>query len=241
MENHKLIIANWKMNGSVNTVLNLLKPLNQFCNMDYSNEIIICPPYTLIQEAKNFSNSKISLGAQNCSDHTDGAFTGEISAKMLAELGCKYVIIGHSERRKYYNETSKIINSKILLAHSAGLKVILCIGEDQETRNKGNYLDSIYKQLNSDLNIEHDPNNVILAYEPLWSIGTGNAASIEQIEEIHFNLSERFENKYKIVYGGSVNGSNAHDILAINSVAGVLVGAASLNFDEFKKIIDYKN
>lgn len=244
-----LIVANWKMNQNNSSAKVFLSELLSY-NISYNN-IVICPPFTLLGLLnENIKNTSINLGAQDCSSFSseDGAFTGDISSSMLVDTGCDYVIIGHSERRKYHLESNKIIKHKINNAHKVGLKAILCVGESLESRENGSYKQDVSKDLEECLPDSFDPINTIIAYEPIWAIGTGKTASIEQIKEMHEFLSfkskelfikssQTFEQNVKIIYGGSVNEENSSSILAIPHVSGLLIGGASLSAKKLYKII----
>lgn len=233
----KLIIANWKMHKNH---IEAREFVNCIHSTKFNNHIVICPPFTLLnsmQENKNFS-----LGAQNCSHLNDknGAFTGDISASMLKELNCEYAILGHSERRKYHQEDNSQIKQKIINICSYNIAPILCIGESLKEREDGTYLRELEKSLESTIPDQVNLKNLIIAYEPLWSIGTGIIPSNDQIEEVHNFLSKfmitRFAKTVKIIYGGSVNLNNASSIARINNVDGLLIGAASLDPETFKQI-----
>ena len=214
-------------------------------------EVIIAPPFThlagisslLKQEA-----SKVSLSAQNCADQLSGAYTGEVSVKMLEDIGCKYVIIGHSERREYYGETNAILLKKIELALSAGLSPIYCVGEKLNEREENRHFEVVAEQIKEVLYMlkGFDMNRVVVAYEPVWAIGTGETASPEQAQEMHAFIRKIVADKYgenvaadvSILYGGSVKPSNAQEIFSKPDVDGGLIGGAALNIDDFKAIID---
>lgn len=250
--NLSLIVANWKMNQTISTVNSFLDQL-LLSKLNLSN-VIICPSYTLLSTVKNKLNeSNVSMGAQDCSSfaYDNGAYTGDISTNMLKDIGCDYVIIGHSERRKNHLEDDDTINNKIKNAHKAGLKVILCVGENLNDRENGNYLQTVAHQLINGLADIPNIDNIIIAYEPVWAIGTSKVASEQQIEEMHEFLTKTIKDLYltsqvfdqipKIIYGGSVNQENAAKILALNYVSGLLVGGASLNIEKFCKIILERN
>ena len=244
-----IVAGNWKMNLSLNEAIELSNDLLKHNEIFVEEKIVIFPSFLIIpQILKIYENSKISIGAQDCSMYDNGAFTGQVSAKMIKDSGCKYVIIGHSERRSLCHETSSIVSQKAVKALSAGLKVIICIGENFKDREKGDYLFVLEDQLKqslSDLSSDNNllSNNIIIAYEPVWAIGTGNTASKKDIEEVHKFIKEIINTNYQfnydlpILYGGSVNSKNSSEIFKINNVDGVLVGGASLKSDEFFKII----
>ena len=244
-----IIAGNWKMNLNINEAIELSNGLLKHNEVFVEEKIIIFPSFLIIPEIYNmYKNSKVSIGAQDCSMYNNGAFTGQVSAKMIKDAGCKYVIIGHSERRSLFNETSSIVSQKAVKAISAGLKVIICIGENSKDREKGDYLFVLEEQLKQslpDISIDSNllRNKIIIAYEPVWAIGTGNTASNKDIEEVHRFIKEIINTNYQfnfdlpILYGGSVNSKNSSEIFKINNVDGVLVGGASLKSEEFLKII----
>ncbi len=244
-----LIAGNWKMNTTpkeakvlAQKILYGLESLGKT-----HSKVLLCPPYTNLFAVKEvINNSEIELGGQNCFYELQGAYTGEISPLMLLELGCSYVIIGHSERRTYFVETDDVINKKVSSAVVAGLKVILCIGETLEQRKNNDTFAILEYQLNQDLHLLEikDIKNVIIAYEPVWAIGTGISASVEQIAEAHDWIREFFRNKYGeianemiILYGGSLSDNNCFEILNIKNVNGGLIGGASLDPTKFLNII----
>ena len=243
MKRVKYTIANWKMNGTdksinlVHTVAEYLKKTNH-----KKSKVIICPPFTLLSKFI-MKEKKIHFGGQDCHFENVGAYTGSISAPMLKSIGCKYVIIGHSERREYQNEKSKELSLKINAALNNNLKVIYCIGEKlNEIKVRNNVLK---KQIFS-LPKKIDINNIIIAYEPVWAIGTGKTPSADEIKKIHLKIRNLLAPmigklnslRISILYGGSVNSSNAAEILNLDDVDGALVGGASLKSKEFCKIID---
>tara|TARA_B100001057_G_scaffold334819_1_gene335449 strand:+ start:14266 stop:14997 length:732 start_codon:yes stop_codon:yes gene_type:complete len=238
-----IIIANWKMNKD-------LKDLERFMDSFISLQsweaisdlkIFFSPSFPLINEVRNIINynslnSKIRICAQNCHHEIDGAFTGEVSVKVLDSLGVSSVIIGHSERRNYFNETNDIIEKKISNCIKYDMIPILCFGENLNERKKGNYLNVIESQvniLNSFKKIDHE---IILAYEPVWAIGSGLTPSLDEINEVHLFVKNKFP-KLKILYGGSLNLNNANDILSLNNIDGGLIGGASLDPYSFSSII----
>ncbi len=243
MKRTKYTIANWKMNG-LNNSIKLVKSIeNHIKKTKHSkSKIIICPPFTLLS---NFTKieKKISFGGQDCHYLNNGAFTGSISASMLKSIGCKYVIIGHSERRQYQNELSKELKLKIKSALASNLKVIYCIGEKfSEIKRRNKVLASQINSLPTNFKFK----SIIIAYEPVWAIGTGKVPSLNQINNIHSKIrlllakkiGHNNSNKISILYGGSVNAQNASEILNLSQVDGVLVGGASLKVPDFSKIID---
>ena len=232
-------IANWKMFGGLNT-LNSLHKVLKFLKKFKKNKfvkIIYCPPSTLIRPmSKKLKNSKIKVGAQNCHEsETYGSFTGSINTKMLKDVGAKYVIIGHSENRNS-GETNKLINSKVKAALKTGLKVIFCIGETFQEKRKKITKKVLRQQIKLGLSKIKNPNNVIIAYEPVWSIGTGLIQnSNELFETISFIKKEN--KRYKVLYGGSVNPKNIHQLRSVKNIDGFLIGGASQDSKKFIDII----
>ena len=243
MKRVKYTIANWKMNG-LNGAVKVVNSIDRHIKKTRhkKSKVVICPPFTLLT---NFINAKtgIDFGGQDCHHLNEGAFTGCISAQMLKSAGCKYVIIGHSERREYQKETSKELNLKIDIANKYNLKIIYCIGEKlSEIKIRKKILISQLSSLPKKINIK----NLIIAYEPVWAIGTGKTPTISEINSIHLEIRNLLSKKIgksksqniSILYGGSVNPSNASDILNLDQVDGALVGGASLKSKDFSKIID---
>ena len=243
MKRVKYTIANWKMNG-LNGAVKVVNSIDMQIKKTRhkKSKAVICPPFTLLT---NFINAKtgIDFGGQDCHHLNEGAFTGCISAQMLKSAGCKYVIIGHSERREYQKETSKELNLKIDIANKYNLKIIYCIGEKlSEIKIRKKILNSQLSSLPKRINIK----NLIIAYEPVWAIGTGKTPTIGEINSIHLDIRNLLSKKIgksesqniSILYGGSVNPSNASDILNLDQVDGALVGGASLKSKDFSKIID---
>ncbi len=232
-------IANWKMFGglnSLNSLHNVVKFLKSIKKNRYI-KIIYCPPSTLIHPmSKKLENSEIAIGAQNCHEQqTDGAFTGFINAKMLKNVGAKYVIIGHSEVRNL-GETDKLINLKIKNAIKSGLKVILCIGETLKQNKNKNTKKVLNKQIRLGLNKVKNKNKVIIAYEPIWSIGTGIIPKPNELFEIISFIKKKLKNN-KVLYGGSVNPKNINELKSINNIDGYLIGGASQDSKKFIDII----
>ena len=245
----KVIAGNWKMNNDLKETQNLISKLSSGLSMDNLNcDVIVCPPFTSLIEAYTLlKDTKIKLGTQNMHFESSGAFTGEISATMLRSVGCEYVILGHSERRTIFGETDELINNKIKKANSSGLKPIFCVGELLEEREAGVTEKIIEKQIKCGLKdtSSEEMGKVIIAYEPVWAIGTGKTASPEQAQEVHKFIRSLINEKYgdsisdKIViqYGGSVNNKNAKELLSQKDIDGALVGGASLKADAFIDII----
>lgn len=241
------IAANWKMNKTLNETKSFLKDFIPFVKDVSDVEIIIAPPFTsLYVAAEQLKETNIFLGAQNVFYEEVGAYTGEISPLMLSDIGCKYVIVGHSERRQYFNETDLIVNKKIKAAKKAGLGVIFCIGESLEEREKGNTFDVLLREIEEGLD-DIDIEDLIIAYEPIWAIGTGKTATPEQAQEAHEYIREKLQFLYGnkandscIIYGGSVTPDNIDSLMACKDVDGALVGGASLKVESFTRIVKFK-
>ncbi len=242
--------GNWKMNKNLQEGVALAKELNDVLTADKPVcDVVICTPFIhLASVAAELDAEVIGLGAENCADKVSGAYTGEVSAEMVKSTGAGYVILGHSERRAYYHETAEILKEKVNLALANGLKVIFCIGEVLEERESGKQNEVVKAQLEGslfDLTAEQFA-NVILAYEPVWAIGTGKTATAEQAEEMHAFIRSVIAGKFgaetaenvSILYGGSCKPGNAREIFAKPDVDGGLIGGAALNVADFKGIID---
>lgn len=244
-----VIAGNWKMNNDLKESEKLIVELNNLLQNEKPNcDVIVCPPYTSLSEAyKLLKGSQIKLGAQNMHFEENGAFTGEVSALMLKSVGCEYVILGHSERRHIFGESNEMINKKIKKALSAGLKPIFCVGELLEERERGTTNDVVKKQILKGLaEISADEmKNIIVAYEPVWAIGTGKTASPAQAQEVHEFIRDLVEITYSlevandlvIQYGGSVKPDNAKELISQKDIDGALVGGACLKADSFMGII----
>ena len=244
-----VIAGNWKMNNDLKESEKLIVELNNLLQNEKPNcDVIVCPPYTSLSEAyKLLKGSQIKLGAQNMHFEENGAFTGEVSAMMLKSVGCEYVILGHSERRHIFGESDEMIKKKIKKALSAGLKPIFCVGELLEERERGTTNDVVKKQILKGLaEISADEmKNIIVAYEPVWAIGTGKTASPAQAQEVHEFIRDLVEITYSlevandlvIQYGGSVKPDNAKELISQKDIDGALVGGACLKADSFMGII----
>lgn len=245
----KVIAGNWKMNNDLNESKDLIsKLLAGLKNSNANCEVVICPPFTSLSEASAMiKGSTIKLGAQNLHQEENGAFTGEVSAKMLLSAGCEFVIIGHSERRTIFTESDELINKKIIRALKNNLKPIFCVGELLEEREKNITEQVIKSQVLKGLEnfSVGGLKNLIIAYEPVWAIGTGKTATPQQAEEVHHfirklienHFSEEFAENLRILYGGSVKPDNSNDLLSQKNIDGALVGGACLNADSFLNII----
>lgn len=245
----KIIAGNWKMNKNIHETASLINELKERLK-DFRNEVdvVICPPYTSLVVAKSLiKDSLIKLGAQNMSQHDDGAYTGEVSGRMLKTIGCDYVILGHSERRQYFKETDELINSKIKKALVAGITPIVCIGETLEEREAGITDKIITTQVKGVLRelTSSEIEKLIIAYEPVWAIGTGKNATPEQANQIHKLIRKLMGQMYSwtlaektiIQYGGSMNAQNASSLLSQSDIDGGLIGGASLKADAFTAIV----
>lgn len=231
----KLIVGNWKMNGLMADARQRVDAL--LAAKSAAFDMVLCPPATLAHALHGWTkDSALKIGGQDCHAQVSGAFTGNISAQMLKDLGCTHVIVGHSERRQYHRETSAEVAAKAKAAHEAGLIAIICIGETDEERSAGRANDVVSEQLAASVPDCATVENTVIAYEPVWAIGTGKVASTDDIKGIHAIIREKSRVRAKILYGGSVKGSNAAEILHLPNVDGVLVGGASLKAEEFLAI-----
>ena len=245
-----IVAGNWKMNKTLQEGIALAKELNEALANEKPNcDVIICTPFIHLASVTPLVDAaKIGVGAENCADKASGAYTGEVSAEMVASTGAKYVILGHSERRAYYGETVAILEEKVKLALANGLTPIFCIGEVLEEREAGKHFEVVDAQIKGslfDLSAE-DFAKIVLAYEPVWAIGTGKTATPEQAQEIHAHIRSLVAAKYgqevaentSILYGGSCKPSNAKELFANPDVDGGLIGGAALKVADFKGIID---
>lgn len=246
----KIVAGNWKMNKNLQDGVALAKEINDICKADKPNcEVVICTPFIhLASVAQILDQSVVALGAENCADKEKGAYTGEVSAEMVKSAGAQYVILGHSERRQYYNETPEILKEKVLLALQNGLKVIFCCGETLEEREAGKQNEVVKAELEGSVfNLSAEEwKNIVLAYEPIWAIGTGKTATSDQAEEMLGYIRSIVAGKYgseaaentSILYGGSCKPSNAAELFSKPDIDGGLIGGASLKAQDFKGIID---
>ena len=240
----KLIAGNWKMNSDKESALNLIggigaalfvePKLRQTC------DILICPPSLYLSQVKNLClEHNLLLGAQDCSPHESGAHTGDIAANMVKDCGGQYVILGHSERRQNHGETDALIAEKVTAAHAADLVTIICVGETEAQRSDGKQEDVIGEQLKNALPDSVNADNTVIAYEPVWAIGTGKTASVDDVKTMHSFIRAYLEgnteggNKTRILYGGSMKPNNAAELLATPNVDGGLIGGASLKAEDF--------
>jgi triosephosphate isomerase len=246
----KIVAGNWKMNGDREAALSLATEVSGMVNDEirFPVQVILAPSFVHIGAVvKLTEKSPVVVAAQNCSSEVSGAFTGEVSAKMLASVGASWVILGHSERRQLFGETASVIKNKIDRCLSEKLKVIFCCGETLEQREDGSYFAVIAEQLNQSL-FHLDPtalSSVVIAYEPVWAIGTGKTATPEQAQEMHAYIRKLVAEKYgkpvaedmPILYGGSCNETNANELFGLPDVDGGLIGGASLKSRSFVNII----
>ena len=243
-----IVAGNWKMNTTVPEGIELAKAVvAKSAEVPAEVKLIIATPFThLYPIAEVVKGSAVGLSAENCADHVKGAYTGEVSVDMLASCGCEYTILGHSERRQYYTETDEKLVEKTKLALAAGLKVILCVGENLDEREAGKHFDVCEAQIKNVLYnfTAEDMKSIIVAYEPVWAIGTGKTATSEQAEEIHAFIRKTIADKFgaqvaddtTILYGGSCKPSNAKELFAQPDIDGGLIGGASLKADDFIQI-----
>jgi triosephosphate isomerase len=247
----KIVAGNWKMNMDLEAGLKLAQSvIDHFRGKEKAKaEAVLCSPYIHLSSLGNLlKGTGIEYGAQNCSSEPSGAFTGEVSCSMIKSTGAAYVIIGHSERRIFYKEDDALLNKKTTLALSTGLKVIFCCGEVLPERESGKYFEVVKKQLETGLFTvaEQELNNVVIAYEPVWAIGTGLTASPAQAQEMHKYIRDLLAARYgrvaadrtPILYGGSCKASNAGELFSMPDVDGGLIGGASLKSEEFCAIVE---
>jgi len=246
-----LIVGNWKMHGNTIMISELVDEIIDGLDASSSCNLLLCSPFPYLGlVSQRIINSPIFLGAQNLSQHTSGPYTGEVSAEMLKDLGCEYVIVGHSERRELMGETNKIIANKFITAIKSHLKPILCIGESLDERKQGMTTSVISDQLNTVLNEidSNDLSNAVIAYEPVWAIGTGLTATPDEAQDVHAHIraeinksSKKVAENIQILYGGSVNGNNAGSLFSMPDIDGGLIGGASLTSLEFLSIAKATN
>jgi triosephosphate isomerase len=244
----KIIAGNWKMNKTNSEAIQLVKMIKIKVTDIKKIDMVVCPPFTALSSVNDIvRDSNLKLGAQNLFWEEKGAYTGEISVNMILSTGCSYVIIGHSERRQYFGETDETVNKKIKTALKSGLLPIVCIGETLEQREKGITQEIIDRQIRGGFSglTSSDISKIIIAYEPVWAIGTGRNATPEQAQEVHSFIRKVLSQMYdknlsenlRIQYGGSVNTKNSRDLLSQPDIDGALVGGASLEADSFVDII----
>ncbi len=236
----KLIAGNWKMNLNRQESVNLAEDLRSGLPKSPAAEYVVCPPHVYLHEViKALEGSALAVGAQDCSAFDDGAYTGEVSAGMLKDIGCKYVILGHSERRQYHSETDELVAQKAAKAHEQGLITIICVGETGGEREKGQEQEVVGRQLRNSLPDCATYKNTVIAYEPVWAIGTGKTAAPQDAGTMHSFIRQRLQAEadggdlFRILYGGSMKPENAADLLSTANIDGGLIGGASLKADQF--------
>ncbi len=251
MSNRRILIAgNWKMNCLTTDGTALATAIaGKLREASSSNcDVLMAPPFTLLSTIKNaLGNSEVLLSAQDCHFEASGAHTGDISPVMLKDIGCDYVILGHSERRTNHGESDELVRQKAELAIEKGLKVIICVGETEGERETGKTLDVVNSQLTGSIPANATADNCVIAYEPVWAIGTGKTATTDDVAEVHKEIrshlahikSQDLADSMRILYGGSVNPSNSKELLSLEDVDGALIGGASLKADDFWTIIGH--
>ena len=241
---NSIVAGNWKMNKTPSEGKIFSEKMVEKLGSNSSVDVIVCPPFTGLSSL--VTSTKFHLGAQNCHFEDSGALTGEISTSMLLNCNVEYVILGHSERRAIFHEKNNAIGQKVAKVLSDGMKPILCVGETIDELNEGLAKETVQRQLQLGLNDVNSLSNIVIAYEPVWAIGTGLTASVEKVSEIHSFIrtilkdlsSESESNNVPIIYGGSVNSDNADELINANAVNGFLIGGASLDVDKFVDIIN---
>jgi triosephosphate isomerase len=247
-----LMAANWKMYKTVQQANDFLKEFLPAIAGVNNVDVVLCPPFTSIgQTVQAVASSTVAVGAQNMNDNDEGAFTGEISGAMLNAAGCKYVIVGHSERRQIFGETDEIVNKKILAALKHNLIPIVCVGESLAERDGNQTLSVVGRQVRAALaNIPSaETQKLVIAYEPIWAIGTGRTATPQQAQQVHLAIRDILKDQYgsmtslsiRILYGGSVKPENIAELMACEDIDGGLVGGASLKPDSFRSIINFRS
>jgi len=247
----KIVAGNWKMNKTSEEAKALLSEVINMVKDEVTGdvEVVLCPPALYLSTARQYvtAGGKVTLGAQNCHEKASGAYTGEISAPMLQSIGVEYVILGHSERRQYFNETNAQLAEKVNIALENGLKPIFCCGESRDLRENGDYIGFVKDQITESLfHLSAESfANIVIAYEPIWAIGTGLTASSAQAQDMHFELRQHVASQYgdavaqdtTILYGGSANAQNAEELFARPDVDGGLIGGASLKARDFLTVV----
>ncbi len=241
-----LVVGNWKMNGSIQSNQSLLEALKAGMATVKNSEVAVCPPFIYLQQVSEIlKDTAIGWGGQNLSEQDSGAFTGEVAASMLLDYHCKYVIVGHSERRSLYAESDQLVAEKFAKAQAAGLIPILCVGELLEQREAGETENVVKRQLDAVINLQGIAalSKSVIAYEPVWAIGTGKTASPTQAQEVHAFIRQQIAaqdvnvaEKVQILYGGSVKANNAAELFAMQDIDGGLIGGASLQAEDFLTI-----
>ena len=243
MNGRMILAGNWKMNGVRASLTELRALVRVFAEESTPHQVVVCPPATLISEAvRAIEGTRIAIGGQDCHPEATGAFTGDIAAEMLRDMGATHVIVGHSERRQYHGETDAQVAAKANAAVRAGLTPIICVGESEAERKAGGAARTVGAQVEASVPGKLKAGAFAVAYEPVWAIGTGKTPTVEQIAEMHGMIAGRLASRFgnaaaPVLYGGSVKPSNAAEILAVENVGGALVGGASLKAGDFIAII----
>jgi len=241
----KLIAGNWKMNGLTGSIALATDIRDGAAGLPEGVDLLVCPPATLVQTVSQaLQGSRVAVGGQDCHPKESGAHTGDISAEMLADAGASHVIVGHSERREHHGETDALVKEKVAAAHRAGLVAVACVGETRAQRDAGKALDVVRSQVRALLDETVDSQNMVIAYEPVWAIGTGLTPTNSDVAEVHAAIRDSLASaigpdeagRVRILYGGSVKPSNAKDLMAVGNVDGALVGGASLVAGDFLAI-----
>ena len=243
----KIIAGNWKSNGNFQGLQSFISGLEKATQVLDKAEVIVCPPFPYLGKAVDLASTlsgRVAVGAQNCSAFGSGAYTGEVTADMLVDAGATWVIIGHSERRQFFGDTDSVIADKTVRALAAGLRVMLCVGESLDEREAGRAEEVVLGQLDAVLSRMIALDRVVIAYEPVWAIGTGRTASAQDAQAMHAAIKVRVRNsglpgadRIGVLYGGSVKGSNSRELFAQEDIDGALVGGASLKTEDFLAII----
>lgn len=240
-----LVAGNWKMNGLKARLDEVRKLANRLKSNPAPADLLLCPPYTLLTAmAGTLEGTPIALGAQDCHTQDSGAHTGDVSAAMLKDAGCRFVIVGHSERRADHGEDDATVRAKAQAAHRDGLTAIVCVGETEAERDRGDTLEIVGRQLTASLTDNASPFDTVVAYEPVWAIGTGRTPSADDVAEVHGFIREHLRKRFedgalmRILYGGSVKPENAAELMSVAHVNGALVGGASLTAEDFDGIVD---
>jgi triosephosphate isomerase len=241
----RLVIANWKMNLNLEGGVELAREVVKSITLNEGCQVVVCPSFIMLDRvSKVIEFSQVRLGGQDCGFADHGAYTGDVSAAMLASVGCKYVILGHSERRGYYHESSSTVRQKAIVAQKCGLVTVICVGESLQEKQNGDTYRVLEQQLRDSIPQDSQIDRLVLAYEPIWAIGTGKIPNMEEIRDVTEFICAfvrdtfSFENPPPILYGGSVTPHNIQDITEIKAVSGVLVGGASLIVKDFKAIVE---
>ncbi|MGL4372103.1 MAG: triose-phosphate isomerase [Alphaproteobacteria bacterium] len=247
MEPTPWIIGNWKMKGSWAHAQHFAEGLQAFLSQSQSLslKIGVCPPFSFLAAFKSSIDRKFLLGGQDCAPFTQGAYTGDVGAEMLQDMGCTFVLVGHSERRQHHKEDAPCLQEKLARGVEAGLKVVLCVGETQKQREEGQQTQTVSQQLQEALQGLKNPDSLLIAYEPLWSIGTHQTPSPEAVQQMAHCIQQTFQKLFPhtaqtvpVLYGGSVTAENVQTFLKISGISGVLVGGASVDLKTFLPLIE---